>query len=1049
MNKHLISFLIICFAPVFAQNIQTIAGGGPHNIPALQIGVPLPSGLVVDSAGNVYVSASGAGQIWKIDSLGRVNVFAGTGASLPANSDLGDGLQAVNALLSDPKGLAFDTAGNLYVADSNNHRVRKISPSGVISTVAGTGGFGYSGDGGLATAAQFYFPMALATDAANNLYISDVGHTTFFPYAITGQTIRKVSPSGMISTVAGNGSGVVSGDGGPAISAGFSNPQGIAVDSNGVLYIVDSDRCRVRKVVGGIISAVAGNGACEDTGDGAPAVSAHLAFPTAVAVDRFDNVYIVEQSAVRMIAAGQPNITTFASGVSNEHSIAIDGASGNVYLGSFTGIINKVAGGLTSIFLADIPGSLPAPQNASDVKLYNPSSLAADNAGSLYFSDPNSFRIRKLTLSAGLISTAAGTGVFGTSPDGAPVSGPIGNVFGIAFDAFGNYSFKGTGFVDGDHIRKVSGGIFSTLGVLPTINGGTSASVVAANGDIYFANQGEQQIHLLTKQTGVTSLFAGTGTGGAPGDGGLALNASLGYISSLALDGAGNLFLADSGSVRKIAISSTIINTVAGGLSSGFADGVIATATGISPASLFVDQSNNLFFVDGNRVRKVTAATKLISTVAGNGMGGFTGDGGPATLAGITPVSITVDRAQNLYIGDGSGRIRSTKVSACFLTISTPVVYVGRLGGTGSVTVTATNPDCPYSVSSSLPFVTITGSSSGTGSGTVTFSVATAGNSNRASSVSVGGTSFNISQAGTIGQQNVGYFQPSGGPLWILDSNGSGVYEGSDKTFGFAGPPGAIAVVGDWNGDGRSKVGYYLNGFWALDFNGNGAFDAGDKFYAFGGGDASYVPVVGDWNGDGRTKIGFYRNGFWALDINGDGIFNSGDGFYGYGGKGVGEVPVVGDWNGDGRTKVGIYYQGVWILDTNGDGTFNAGDKYYTTFSYAAGDKPVVGDWNYDGKTKIGVYRAGFWVLDFNGNGTYDGVGAGGDKFYGFGGNAGEVPLVGDWNGDGRSKIGFYLNGFWALDNNGNGSFDGTGPGGDRFLAYGGTAGNQPLIGRW
>ena len=110
----------------------------------------------------------------------------------------------------------------------------------------------------------------------------------------------------------------------------------------------------------------------------------------------------------------------------------------------------------------------------------------------------------------------------------------------------------------------------------------------------------------------------------------------------------------------------------------------------------------------------------------------------------------------------------------------------------------------------------------------------------------------------------------------------------------------------------------------------------------------------------------------------------------------------------------------------------------------------MYGDWNGDGKTKIGIYRGGFWILDYNGNGTYDGVGAGGDKFYGYGGNAGEIPLVGDWTGGGTSKTGIYVNGFWVLDINGNGSYDGTVGGNDRFIAFGGSgAGYQPIIGRW
>lgn len=308
--------------------------------------------------------------------------------------------------------------------------------------------------------------------------------------------------------------------------------------------------------------------------------------------------------------------------------------------------------------------------------------------------------------------------------------------------------------------------------------------------------------------------------------------------------------------------------------------------------------------------------------------------------------------------------------------------------------------------------------------------------------------SWTVPATVTVPPYNVGYFQPNG-PQWVLDSNGSGGYDVADRVFAFAGQPGAIAVVGDWNGDGKSKVGYYLNGFWVLDYNGNGVYDAADKFYAFGGAGSSFVPIVGDWSGDGKSKIGYYRNGFWALDTNGSGSFDAGDNFFGFGGN-AGEIPVIGDWNGDSRTKIGVFLtNGTWVLDYDGNGTYTAADKYYNKFTASPGDKPVVGDWTGDGKTKIGIYRNGFWVIDQNGNGVYDGVGAGGDKFYGFGGNPGELPLVGDWNGDGKSKIGVYINGFWVLDYNGDGSYSGTGPGGDRFIAFGGAAGNQPIIGKW
>ena len=116
---------------------------------------------------------------------------------------------------------------------------------------------------------------------------------------------------------------------------------------------------------------------------------------------------------------------------------------------------------------------------------------------------------------------------------------------------------------------------------------------------------------------------------------------------------------------------------------------------------------------------------------------------------------------------------------------------------------------------------------------------------------------------------------------------------------------------------------------------------------------------------------------------------------------------------------------------------------------YANGDKPVIGDWSGNGLSKIGIYRNGIWILDYNGNGYYDGIGPNQDKYYGFGGNPSDVPIVGDWNGSGTSKIGLYRNGFWTLDYNGNGTYDGTGTGQDRFIAFGGNSGEQPILGKW
>lgn len=246
-----------------------------------------------------------------------------------------------------------------------------------------------------------------------------------------------------------------------------------------------------------------------------------------------------------------------------------------------------------------------------------------------------------------------------------------------------------------------------------------------------------------------------------------------------------------------------------------------------------------------------------------------------------------------------------------------------------------------------------------------------------------------------------------------------------------------------------SKAGVFRNGFfWVVDANGNTTFDGTahgqDNAFPFGG-LAGDIPVYGDWNGSGTTKAGVYRpsQGQWALDFNGDGTTSR---IYFFGGI-AGDIPVVGDWNGSGTSKIGIFRQGFqWILDFNGNGTFDGAgtDKVYA-YGGQPGDVAVVGDWTGSGTTKIGVVRQGFlWILDTNGNGVFE---QGIDAVFGFGGIAGDVPVVGDWNATGFSKAGVFRQGFfWVLDANGNRRFD---QGVDFAFGFGGISGDQPIAGCW
>ena len=241
-----------------------------------------PFGIAIDASGNLYIGDYGNSAVRKVSTNGIITTFAGNGGS--GNS--GDGGPATNATLTEPAGLATDNNGNLYIADVFNNVIRKVNSLGIISTVAGNGTNGYSGDGSAATAAKLSQPAFAMADAIGNIYIADANNNV----------IRKVNTNGIISTVAGNGNAFYSGDGGPAISASLDTPSGVAFDASGNLYIVDDLNHRVRKVnSSGIISTYAGAGIPGYTGDGGPALNADFSFPWGITISTAGNIYIADQ----------------------------------------------------------------------------------------------------------------------------------------------------------------------------------------------------------------------------------------------------------------------------------------------------------------------------------------------------------------------------------------------------------------------------------------------------------------------------------------------------------------------------------------------------------------------------------------------------------------------------------------------------------------------------------------------------------------------------------------------------------------------------------
>src|ERR1035441_335712 len=352
--------------------------------PATAAQISTIQGIAIDRWGNLYLSDTANHRVRKISAGGVITTLAGTGA--PGFS--GDGGPATSAQLNFPYGLAADLAGNLYVADYGNARVRRIGSDGVIATVAGNGNQGAFGDGGPATAAQLLTPRNVAVDAAGNLYFSEFER----------HRVRKVTPDGKISTVAGTGVAGFSGDGGPAVHPQLDFPPGLAVDPPGALYIADSPPERGRKILaGGVISTVVGGSS-----------STALSTPVGIAVDVAGTLYVADGGATHSytVAGAWANVAATAQST-QPRDLAVD-LNGVLYIAADVRIL-KVANGQTQTVAGDSylhaigDGGL-----VTDALLLQPSAIALNRAGSLYIADTGTQRVRQ-GLPTGVIQTLAGT----------------------------------------------------------------------------------------------------------------------------------------------------------------------------------------------------------------------------------------------------------------------------------------------------------------------------------------------------------------------------------------------------------------------------------------------------------------------------------------------------------------------------------------------------------------------------------------------------------------------------------------------------------------
>ena len=604
----------------------------------IDVVLTLVDGIATDPRGNIYISHRSQNRIRKLSPNGTITTIAGNGIA----GFSGDGVPALKSSLNFPAGLAFDK-GNLYVADRNNHRIRKIDSKGIISTVAGTGIPECCNDNGLAVEAHLHFPSDIDVDTEGNLYISDRSNNR----------IRKVNSDGIITTMAGLGKPGYGGDFGPADKALLKYPFGISLDNKGNFYIADRGNNRVRKIdQRGIITTIAGNGTHSFGGDYGPANQSSLAFPTDVTVDSLGTVYIADRN--------------------NNRVRKIDRL----------GVITTLMGSSQTEFNGDN-------EISAETTLHLPFALALNGEDRLLVVDRNHFRVREVRLQSNQVETVAGNGTFLFRGDGGPGGGAtLDAPSGIAVDSKGNVLFA-----DRLHqrIRRVeSNGIIETVigngkqgnegngrpGIEATLHL-PEVLVMDREDNIYLTQRsGNAWIIRKSNAEGIITHFAGNGRQGNTGDAGPATEASFHTISDIAADGSGNIFIADSinRNIRKID-KQGIISTIAEA-------SLEALGTEVHPNGIVFDKVGSIFFSDSgsSKVYKIDTSG-AITLIAGTGDFGDHGDEGPALEAGLrSPGGLAIGPDGFLYIAEQTThRIRRVDSSG----VITRYVGTGKFGYSG------------------------------------------------------------------------------------------------------------------------------------------------------------------------------------------------------------------------------------------------------------------------------------------------------------------------------------------------------------------------------
>lgn len=594
-----------------------------------------PQGIAVDISGNLYVADSDNNTIRKISPAGLVTTLAGT-AGQPGSADGAGNLARFNF----PSSIVVDALGVLYVADANNHTIRKISTTGVVTTIAGAAGVADSTDGSGGTA-RFNRPEGLAIDAAGNLYVADAGNNL----------IRKISPTGLVTTLAGS-AGVSGSTNGTGSAASFSAPFRIAVDTTGTLYVSEAGNYDVRKITPGGVVTTLFPGRFLYGYSGTPA-----SFPASIAVTVAGKVFFADRY---------------------DNSIAEI---------SPTGVITTFAGSGTTGYI----------DGASTIARFNgPTGLVADASGTLYVADTDNNTIRKIT-PTGDVTTLAGLADNLGSADGAGIAARFNGPSGVAVDNSGNAYIAD---IYNNTIRKISPtGVVTTLagmaGSTGSLDGTGSAArfnwpsgvAVDSTANVYVADSSNHAIRKITPARVVTTLAGSADPAISGSTDGTGTAARFSHPSALTVDSSGNIIVIDqwNNTIRKVTPGG-VVTTLAGTPGQiGSADGAGAAVSFYVPTDVAADNSGNVYVVDsGNQtIRKINGGG-VVTTFAGvpGAMGATDGTGSDVRFT--NPYGVAVDGSGNLFVTENNNTVRKITPAGAVTTIAGSPIQYGSDDGTGS-----------------------------------------------------------------------------------------------------------------------------------------------------------------------------------------------------------------------------------------------------------------------------------------------------------------------------------------------------------------------------